>query len=39
MPVVMAADRSAVDKRAARFINELLWCIDATDLMAARPSA
>jgi len=33
------ADRSAVDKRAARFINELIWCIDATELMAARPSS
>jgi NAD(P)H-dependent FMN reductase len=33
------ADRSAVDKRAARFINELMWCIDATELMAARHSS
>lgn len=30
------SDRSAVDKRAARFISELLWCVDATELMAAR---
>jgi len=32
------ADRSAVDKRAVRFITELFWCIEATELMAARTS-
>jgi len=33
------SDRSAMDKRAARFITEMLWCIDATELMAARTSS
>lgn len=33
------ADSSAVDKRAARFISELVWCIEATELMAARSSS
>jgi NAD(P)H-dependent FMN reductase len=33
------SDRSSMDKRAARLINELLWCIDATGLMAARTSS
>ncbi len=32
------SDRPAADKRAARFINELLWCIEAAELMAARTS-
>lgn len=33
------ADGPAVDKRAARFINELVWCIDAVELMASRSSS
>jgi len=31
------ADKAATDKRAARFISELMWCIDAKSLMAQRP--
>lgn len=31
------ADKAETDKRAAKFINELLWCIDAKSLMAPRP--
>jgi hypothetical protein len=28
-----AADKAATDKRAAVFINELLWCIEAKSKM------
>ncbi len=31
------ADKAAADKRAAKFISELMWCIDAKSLMALRP--